>query len=151
MKISATHHDFIRAIVSGDTRTADELNERIPQTERRDFHVFVSAFFALMLEQRFKDDSSRETISTFVDEMRHDFRNANPPMQPLVVEALIRAHCGEDHLFEELSATDVYRAEFQVIVKVGTQTPEVRERLGDFLADAERLAQSWSAEAEESA
>lgn len=146
MQIQSTHRDFIKAVVLGDTRQAGELNDRVPESERRDFHVFVTAFFTLMLEQQFKDDASRDAIAKFVDEMRYDFRNAQPPIQPLVVEALLRASCGEEHLFDEISPEDSFRAEFQVITKVTHEKPTVKKRIDDFLSDAELLASQWDAE-----
>lgn len=146
MQIQSTHRDFIKAIVLGDAARAGELNEQIPDSERGDFHVFVTAFFTLMLEQQFEKDSSREAISKFVDELRYDFRDAQPPIQPLVVEAIIRASCGEEHLFDEVEPKDSFRAEFQVITKVSHQVPAVKARLDDFLSDAELLARQWDAE-----
>lgn len=147
MTVPSAHRELVKAIAVGDTEKAQELNEVIPEAERDALHVFVTAFFSIMLEQRFSDDSSLEAISAFVNEMRYDYRNAEPPIKPLAIEGLIRASCGEEHLFDELSPAETLRAEFQVIGKVAAQSPNVIPRIDDFLADAENLTRQWSEEA----
>ncbi|MGH8792946.1 MAG: hypothetical protein ACRDXX_09900 [Stackebrandtia sp.] len=147
MTVKTDHRELVKAIAVGNTEKANALNDRIPDDEREDFHTFVTAFFSLMLEQRFKDDSSREAILAFVDEMRYDYRNTEPPIKPLAVEGLIRASCGEEHFFDEISPTDTLRSEFLVIGKIAAQSPIVIPRIEDFLTDAETLAAQWASEA----
>lgn len=146
MKISSSSRELVKALVAGDSARAAEHNDRIPDSERKSFHVFVSAFFSIMLEQQFKDDSSHEAIVAFVNEMRYDYRNAEPPIKPLLIEGLIRASCGEEHFFDEIAPEETYRAEMQVITKIAHQQPQVGERFDDFASDAELLAAQWESE-----
>jgi hypothetical protein len=143
MAINPAHGEFLRAFVTRDAERADALNEQIPDDEREDFNNLVSAFFSIMLEQRFLEDSSHDAIRVFVDEMRYDYRKADPPIKPLVIEALIRAGCGEEHLLDDIPPHESLRAQYQVIRKIAQQSPTVIANFNGFLTDAETLAAQW--------
>ncbi|HIW62149.1 MAG TPA: hypothetical protein H9881_06810 [Candidatus Stackebrandtia excrementipullorum] len=142
-QVNPKHRELVKAIAIGDTDRAKELNESIPQQERADYHTFVTAFFSIMLELRFKEDSSREAIASFVDEMRYDYRKADPPIKPMVIEGVIRASCGEEHLLDDISGADTLAAEYQVIGKIAVQSPEVIQNPDHYLDEAEGLFAEW--------
>ena len=146
MTVASAHRDLVKAIAVGDTARARELNELIPNAERQDYHTFVTAFFSLMLEQRFGDNASRDAIAEFVNEMRYDYRNAQPPIKPLMLEGLIRASCGDEHFLDEISSEDTLQGEYQVIRKIVLQSPTITDRIDDFLTEAEALVREWEAE-----
>ncbi|GIG70480.1 hypothetical protein [Phytomonospora endophytica] len=144
--MKATHREYVRAIAVGDSDKIRELDDLIPESEWEEFHTYVAAFFSLMLEQRFANDSSRDAISAFVNEMRSDYRNMEPPMKPLMVEAVIRASAGEEHLFSEVPPRDTVDAHFLVIGKIARQSDDVQTRLDHYLSEAEGLAAQWAVE-----
>lgn len=143
---SPNHRELVKAIALGDTGKAHELNLVIPDSERAQYHEYVTAFFSVLLEHRFADDSSRDTIATFVNEMRHDYRNTEAPINALIIEGVIRASCGEEYFLDNISGAETLRAEYLVIGKIATQSPTVFPRIEEFLDKAEHLMQEWTAE-----
>lgn len=142
--MKATHKDYVRALATGDTARIRELDDQIPETEWEDFHTYVSAFFSLMLELRFKDGASREAITAFVDEARYDYRNVEPPIKPLMLEAAVRAAAGEEHLLDDVPTAELVRAQYLVIGKIARQSDDVQQRLEQYLGEAENLAAEWA-------
>lgn len=146
MAVNPTHRELVKAIAVGDTNRAHGLNESIQNGDRDQYHLFVTAFFSIMLEHRFADDSSRDAIAKFVEEMRYDYRNADPAIKPWAIEGVIRASCGEEHLLDEISAEDTLSAEYQVIGKIAVQSPTVIPQIDGFLDEAEKLANEWASQ-----
>ena len=101
------------------------------------------ALFAGMVGHELGDEPTREDITRFVEEMRLEYRDADPRVNFFAVEGMIRALYGEDHLIDDIPAKDRYLAQMPVIYKVAGQSAEVRERIEDFLTDAEGLADYW--------
>ena len=147
MERSELFRRTITAVASGDGEQAKTLNAQIQPDDREDFFIFVAAVFAGAVDHWFGDDRSRQAVDRFVNEMRHDFRNAEPPIKPLVIEGLIRALFGEDHLLDDISGDDQFLSQYVVIRKIVDQSDHMKERLGDYLADAELLAREWGASA----
>ncbi|HEU5128814.1 MAG TPA: hypothetical protein VFU12_12570 [Glycomyces sp.] len=106
----------------------------------------MTAMFCGAIEHRFTADQSHAAIKRFVDEMRYDYRNVQPPVQALVAEGLIRAVFGEDHLLDEISGQDQLRYQLLALRKIVDQSAEMRDRLEDYLTDAETLAAQWQSE-----
>lgn len=138
----------LRAAVLGDSKEANRLHDQIPRDDLNAYNVFIVAVFAGALEVRFKDDQSMDAIRRFADEMRYDYRNVEPPVQQLVVEGLIRGMLGEEHLFDGIAAEEQMRTQLMAIRKIVGQSPEMRERIDDYLADAETLARGMATEAD---
>lgn len=135
--------NWVRAFVTRDFDRADAIIDGLTDDESEDFHTFVTAFFSLMLQVRFGENTSREAIHEFVEELRYDYRNAEPAIKPLMVEAVIRAACGEEHLFEEIPMDELAGAQFMVIGKVSRESAEVNANLDSYIARAERLADEY--------
>lgn len=130
----------MRAAVLGDSTEADRLHDQIPQEDFGAYNAFIVALFAGALEVRFKNDQSLDAIRRFADEMRYDYRKVEPPVQQLVIEGLIRGMLGEEHLFDGISAEEQMQTQLMAIRKIVGQSPEMRDRIDDYLADAETLA-----------
>lgn len=137
---------LLKAQALGDADAADELNTGLSEDEREHYYLLTLALFAGAIGHRLGEKPSHDTIVAFVNEVRHDFRNADPKVNPLVVEALIRAVFGEDHLLDGISAQDQYLAQLPVIRKIVAQSPEMTNRIDEYLKDAETLQAAWSAE-----
>ena len=136
----------VKAMALGDGDRAQVLNREISPDDRESFHTYVTAMFAGAAAHRFEHDQSREAIDQFVNEMRHDYRKADPAFKPLVMEGLLRALFGEEHLIDEISPEDQLRTQFLAIRKIVDQSDHMRERLDDYLTDAQALAEHWSNE-----
>ncbi|MGH8792945.1 MAG: hypothetical protein ACRDXX_09895 [Stackebrandtia sp.] len=106
----------------------------------------MTAFFAGAAGHRFEHDQSHDAIHRFVSEARYDYRSADPPVKALVMEGLFRVLFGEEHLLNEISPEDQLRHQFLAIRKIVDQSEHMKERLDDYLADAETLARQWASE-----
>lgn len=144
--MAGKERELLKAQALRDTKTADEINEQLTEDERENYFTMALALFAGAMGHRLGDSPSREEIDSFVNEMRHDYRDADPKLNFLALEALVRALYGEDHLIDDISAEDQYRAQLPAIVKVVHQSPEMQARLDDYLTDAETLATQWQSE-----
>ncbi|ADD44059.1 hypothetical protein [Stackebrandtia nassauensis] len=135
--------ETVKAMALGDGAKARELNEQIPDADREAYAIYVAAMFAGAAGHQFEADQSPEAIKRFVNEMRHDFRKADPPFQPLAMEGLFRVLFGEEHLLDEISPADQMRLQFLAIRKIVDQSDHMKQRLDDYLTDAETLAEQW--------
>ncbi|WP_156926227.1 hypothetical protein [Glycomyces arizonensis] len=138
--------ETMRAAALGNAEEASRLYDQIPKSDLSDYHMFVVAFFAGALGVRFSEDQSIEAIKRFADEMRYDYRDVDPPVKQLVVEGLIRGMMGEEQLFDEITPEEQYRTQLLAIRKIVGQSPEMREKLDDYLADAGTLVAQWQSE-----
>ncbi|MFD0556994.1 hypothetical protein FB566_2246 [Stackebrandtia endophytica] len=138
---------IVGAMAVGEGSKASVLIDQIPDEQEPDFHTYVTAFFSTAVVQRFGESPGPDVLRTFVDEMRYDYRNAEPPLKPMSMEALLRAFYGEEHLLDEITPEEQLRCEFLAIRKIVHQSEEMRLRLDAYLADAETLAKEWAAEA----
>lgn len=137
---------IMKALALGDSDTAKRLSVDFDADEHAALYVYGTAVMAICLEERFKDDASVEAVHKFVNEMRHDFRNSQPPIKPLMIEAYIRAFCGEDHLMDEVPETERADAQVPIIRKIVGQSPALQDRLDQVLEEATVLAEEWAAE-----
>ena len=144
--IKPHHRELVEAIASRDLTKARHLNETMPIEDRPAYAQYLSAVFALLLEDFFKDNLSRDTISGFVKQLKEDFRNAEPPFRPLMVEGVIRASAGETDLYDELESEDIVSTQVMIIGKLGIQGSSVRPDLDNILNEAEALVAEWERE-----
>jgi hypothetical protein len=146
MTLNPLFRETLRAAALGKAEEANRLYDQIAEAEREHYNVFIVAFFAVCLEVRFKDDQSLAAIKKFADEMRYDYRDAEPPVKQLVIEGLIRGMMGEEQMLSEITSADQYRTQMLAIRKIVGQSPEMQTDMSSFLADAENLAAQWIAE-----
>lgn len=146
MTASTAPRTLLRAFALRDTATTHALNEALPASERDEYFDLVAALFAVLLERRFASGVSRDAIASFVNEMRYDYRNAEPSFNSLAAEGVIRAAFGDDHMLADIPNAEVLNVQHQVITKVVAQDTEVSASLDRFLDEAESTAASWRAE-----
>jgi len=146
MTVGPTHRALLRAMALGETQQAVDLSGSIPVDEETDYHMLVTALFCVLLGHRFNDVPTRDMIVEFVNEMRFDYRDADPAIKPLAIEVTIRASLGEDDLLNEISPADTLTAEYQVIRKIVLQSPEATADIERFLDEAGELATQWLSE-----
>ena len=133
----------LRAASLGKSQEASRLHDQIVKSELVNYYAYIVAFFSVCLEVRFADDASPEAIRAFGDEMRYDYRNAEPPVKQHVVEGLIRGMAGEEHLLKEISPEDQHMTQLMTIRKIVGESPKLQENLGTYLAEAVNLAREW--------
>lgn len=136
----------VRASALGQGETAKSLTLKIDDSDSQAYFIFVSAFFAGIAEHWFREDQSQEAIARFVNEMRNDFAHADPPVKPLVVEGVLRALFGEDHLLDDITGMEQLTASLDAIRKMVDQSDHIQEHLNDYLNDAQILAAAWATE-----
>jgi len=138
---------IVGAMAVGEGRKASDLIDQVPDEQEPDLHTYVTAFFSTAVIQRLGESPDQSALRAFVDEMRHDYRNAEPPLKPMALEALLRAFYGEEHLLNEVTPQEQLHCEFLAIRKIVHQSEDMSLRLETYLADAETLAKEWAAEA----
>jgi len=143
MTTMTSFKDLMRAIALGDAETAHSVNQRLTADEHDRASVYSTAVMSVLLEQRFKDDSSRPAISRFVAEMEQNYAKASTPIKPLATEGVIRAFAGEEQLLDEISPEDQLVVQYPIIRKIVADSPELTERMEDVLNDAALLMEEW--------
>lgn len=144
--MASKQREFLKAQALRQTERANALDAQLTQDERDEYYLLALALFAGAIGHRLGDEPTREDIGAFIAEMRYDYRNANPKVNFLAVETMIRAVFGEDQLLDDLPAKDQYLAQLPVIVKVVMQSEHMQQHLDDYLSDAEALAAQWRSE-----
>lgn len=129
-----------KAFALGDADEAKRLDSQIVDADRGAYNIYVMAVFFGAVGHRFSEDKSPEAMRTFASELRQEYPNSPEPVKLLVVEALIRAVFGEDHLLDEISPHDQLMYQFPIIRKIVGQSEDMRSHLDDYLSDAETLA-----------
>lgn len=137
--------EMLKAQALGDVQAADAIDGQLSDDERERYYVLTLALFVGAVGHRLGDGPTREAIDAFVNEMRYDYRNAEPKVNFLVVEALVRAVFGEDQLIDDISPKDQYLAQLPAIRKIVAQSEHMKARLDDYLTEAEALAAEWMA------
>jgi len=135
--------NVMRAAALGNSDRASELDDQIVEQDRGAYDIFVTAMFCGAVAHRFEADQGNAAISRFVDEMRYNYRNAQPPIRPLALEGTVRAVFGEEHLLDEIDGAEQLRHQFLAIRKIVHDSEHMKERMDDYLADAELLAKQW--------
>ena len=147
MAVNEVFRRTVRAIALGDAVAAAELDSQIPDSDRADYFTFLFAVAAGAIDHYFENDHSRDTIVRFVNELRHEFRKADPPIKPLAIEALIRAVFGEDHLSDDVSSADQALACYPIIRSITHRSEHMQDNVDKYLDDAELLAREWTEDA----
>lgn len=134
--------EAVRAGALGEAERATELIDQIPEDHHLSFSTYVTAVFCGVVEYRFMDDQSIEAITSFVDEMRDDFSQLDPPLKPMTVEALIRIFFGEDQMVDEVDGAEQLHYQLLVIRKVVHESPELQKNIDQLLTEAQLLIDS---------
>lgn len=147
MSNEVKYRDVLKALLLGNQASANALKTQMSDAEYRTSDELISAAFCVAVEQRFKADSSPAAVQAFMDEARQNFANAQPPLKPLVAEALIRGVLGEDHLLDDLDSNDFTPTQLPLTRKIVAESPDLQERIDDLLDDAEKIAAHWASQA----
>ena len=146
MNTQRMFREMMRAVATGDADEARRISGQLDGEAHGRLNVYSTAVLSIVLGHRFAEDSSRGAIQEFMDQLRHDYRKANPPIKPLMVEGVIRAFAGEEHLLDEIPAEEQLNAQYPVIRKIVADSPELSQRIDDILTDAETLVHEWETE-----
>ncbi len=146
MTISGNLRELLRSVAMGHTDSAQSLNDRLSDGDRAQLGIYGTAVMAICLGHRFEEDSSPEAIRKFAHGMAANYANAQPPLKPFVIEGVIRAFAGEEHILDEISAEDQLDSHFPIIREIVAGSGELQARIDDVLTDAETLVREWEAE-----
>ena len=132
----------VRSLALGEP-DASTLSKPLLEQNPTRVAVFVSAVFIGMVERRFKDDHSSEAIASFMEDLRHSFRNAYPQLKPEAAEAMVKAVWDEDYPIDEIDTKDQHLSKLAVVREIVHELDDVRENLDSYLHDADVMTQSW--------
>ena len=136
--------DILRAVMDGDGTRARQLIETIPEEDRQAYFMFLSAVMAGALEHHLGEETTWGAIIRFVNEVRYEFRKADPPINSLVIEGVVRAFYGEDHLLDGMSTSDKMAAAYPIIRSIASRSDHMRDNIDKYFHDAELLAREWT-------
>jgi hypothetical protein len=134
----------MRAVALGNADEAIALEEQIPDADREAYHLHVTAMFAALVQHWFQEDSSHPAIVKFVNGLRQEYAEANPPIRSLMIEGLIRVVFGEEHFLAEIPLAEQLRSQFLVIRTIIEESPDLVEQLDEVLDAAAELAGIWA-------
>ncbi|GAB3648582.1 hypothetical protein [Glycomyces tarimensis] len=146
MAVKGKHREQVKALATGNTQAASSMNEALPAEERAEFNQFVSAVFAVLMERRFKDNLSRDSLAAFAIELCRNYENTGVQLKALTVEGILRGSAGETHLLEGIVAEDIIGTQVLAVAKISAEDPLVRSDIDQFLDDAEELVEQWERE-----
>lgn len=138
--MTTVYIDTLRAIAKGDSAEAARHDSAITDEERPEFHRRVTALFSLFLAETFDENASHDEVMRFVESVAYGYRNIDPPVNPLALEATIRGTLREAKLLDDVDPEEQIRVMLLVIRVVAVQNERVQLNLGEFLTDAEMLA-----------
>lgn len=146
MAVKDSYREQVKALATGNTQAASSMNEALPAEDRAGFNQFVSAVFAVLMERRFKDNLSRDSLAAFAVELCRNYENTGVQLKVLTVEGILRGSAGETHLLEGLAAEDIIGTQVLSIAKIAAEDPAVSADIDQFLDDAEALVAEWEQE-----
>ncbi|THV40877.1 hypothetical protein [Glycomyces buryatensis] len=142
----ATPREALRAQALNEHEQANSILAKLPPEQLEHYYLLAMALFMGAIGHRLGERPAREEIDRVLAEMRYDFRGVKDEVNFLHVEALIRGLYGEDHLLEDVSSQDQYRAAMPVIYKVIGQSEQFKAQLDRYLDDAEKMVRIWQAD-----
>ncbi|MFC4335936.1 hypothetical protein [Salininema proteolyticum] len=135
------YRKLVEALASHEYQEAQELAASLPAHQAEKYSEYMAALFAVLLEDRFRGGISRDGIASFVDQMRREYRTAEPKFKPLTAEGVIRGSAGEVHLLDEIPGEEITSVQTLVIGKLALSGTTVRPDLQNFLSAADELVE----------
>lgn len=147
MKPEQLHRSYVTAIALREHRRAGDLRQQFGKHDHKTAYYYVMATCMVALEHRFGDieetDLDHAELVRFLTELRTDFRHAEPPLDFLAIEALIRSIYGEDYLLEYLTGTEQDLCARILLFCQVDKTPRLREGLDDAITKAQKIIAIW--------
>lgn len=146
MEQSEKFRQHARALLSGNGPEAQRLLDQFTRDDHGAHFMFIGALFTRITLRHFGTELQPEALQEFMTEIRQEFQSANPPLNSLHVEGVIRAVYGENRFLDEIPAGDQSLAMWAVIRKITDQTVLGRH-LEQLFGEAEQLAGKWISQA----
>ncbi|MCH7231837.1 hypothetical protein L0U85_13380 [Glycomyces sp. L485] len=140
------HRASIKALALGERDTADELRKRFSESDHRLSVLYMYGVTCVVLRYRFgeeEDGLDFTELQRFIAEMRHDYRNAEPPLEYLNIEAVIRAPYGEEYLLDEMNWREKYFSFYRVLRQLVERRPDIKEDLDQIITRTQKLIEHW--------
>jgi len=141
--MASKQRELLKAQALRDKGKAEQFSEDLTPEGRREYYLLSMALFAGTVSTRLGDEPSRDDIDTILKELRYDFRDSEGKVNFLHIEGAIRALYGEEDLLDSIAKADQTKAFMAVIMKIVHQNDDVRNRLDDYLTEAEKLVEVW--------
>lgn len=133
------YRELSTAVALDDGDKVTQLDANLGEGNRARFSAFLTAFFYAVVEYQFRADRTRGAVVRFVDHMRDTRAESGPQLKPLIVEGVIRAVLGEEHLLDEIPPNEQVMYEVPILQHIFVQSPPARDRMGEFLDSAEAM------------
>src|SRR5690606_23535972 len=86
MTVKREHRELVEALATGEHAKARQLNEAISGEDRHGYNNYLGAVFAVLVDDHFKDNLSRDSIAKFVSRLRSEYQRAEHPINGLMIE-----------------------------------------------------------------
>jgi hypothetical protein len=150
MNEPAAFRTVMRGVAFGnDTETVRGIHDALDEDGHGRLLEYSLAVMTICVEHRFSDDLSYDSIREFVNEMRDDFRDADPPLKALAVEVVLRGMAGEEHLFDEIPVIDQVNVRYALVRKIVAESPELQADFENVLDQADRMLERWADDEED--
>ena len=145
---SLDYAEVIKALALGRTAEANALQEQHAKGDQGGEVDLISAVFCIVIEHRFREDSSRRALDDFMKEVRRDYDDSG--LKFLTAEALVRVILNDDdeYLLDEISGDDQIQTQLALIRKCVNDSAELTARIDDVMTDAKNMVAAWDAEDE---
>ncbi|MCH7231836.1 hypothetical protein L0U85_13375 [Glycomyces sp. L485] len=134
-----------RALLNGEGQEAQRIADQFTRDDHGAHFIFIGALFTRIVLRHFGTELHAEELQRFMSGVRQDFQTANPPLNSLHVEGMIRSIYGEDQFLQEVPAGEQSVVMWAVMRKITDQTVLGRH-LEQLFGEAEELAERWIAE-----
>ena len=134
MSTVSQYKEVLRAMLKGDTETAKRLSDQIVDAPWKESGALVTAVCAILAEDHFDNDDSPAAIKRFVTDMMNNYADADPPLKPLVGEAVVRVALGESELMKGIDINDFTIHQMAFVNKI-VEDDELSDRQVDELLD----------------
>lgn len=140
----ANYRQILEASLRGDFDEAERLNAELGDIPFSESAVLVGAAFYVAVKHQFREDSNHAAVIAFVNEAMAEYANAQPPMNSVTAEALVRAALGESELMRGIEAEEAVPTQLSLVYKVVQDAQLSGDDISALLDQSERLATRWS-------
>jgi hypothetical protein len=141
----AAYRRVLETGLRGDFVAAQRLNTDIGDVPFADTALLTSATCYLAIRRKFGANTDDDAVQAFIDDTMASYANAQPPLDPAVVEAVVRMARGEPERMNDIRPAEAVPVQISVAYKIVTDLGLSHAALARLLDSAEELATGWAA------
>lgn len=140
----ALFREAMRAMAQGEKAKGRKLKQQIPSRDNDAFDIYVSAVFAGIAGQVFREDRSQAAVQAFLGEAASELEAAD--LSPPLLESMLRALFDGEHLSDEVTPDVQLRTQCQAIRVMVRLANLYGEGVNESLRYADNLLGEWVGE-----